>query len=303
MLATKRPDHSRFANTSRSGSQSASPILPARARARARQALRLALVAELGGGEREHLSVQHDQAVETHVLAVEGVAAGYQDRFVVHGRVVHARFVPGRERGAAIQAVTDRRSAVLEQAVGVAVTLAPPPLMIGEQGLPGVLEQAPHPPAPVEKPQHEGADGRLRTIDPGIAAGQQAGKIARLGASCEHRAQVLLRELQVEHSCKAGVIQDIVEPHPEPAELGAGPVAAERGVGPPVHGVEDGVPADDVPDGIERTVVPACVQTRTSSGRRHRWREDGGAPRVWPRRVRRRRRPVGILGRRAHHPA
>ena len=47
---------------------------------------------------------------------------------------------------------------------------------------------------------------------------------------------------------------------PEPAELGARPVAAECGVRPPVHGVVDGVPADDVADRIERAVVAADVQ-------------------------------------------
>ena len=214
MLATNRPDHSRFANTSRSGSHSASPILVARARARARSRWASPSRPSSAAAKRKHLSVQREQAVEPHVLAVEGVAIGDQHRLVVHRRVVHARLVPGRERGAAIQAVADRRGAILQQSVAVAVALAPPPLVIGEQRLPGVREQPPVPPSPVEEPQHEGADGRLGAVDPGVAPGQQAGKIARLGTSREHRAQVLLRKPQVENSRKVRVIEDVVEPHP-----------------------------------------------------------------------------------------
>ena len=63
----------------------------------------------------------------------------------------------------------------------------------------------------------------------GVAARQQAWQIARFDAAREHRPEILLGQLEVEDAGEQRVVQDIVEPHPEPAELAARPVAAERG--------------------------------------------------------------------------
>src|SRR5262249_15167048 len=107
-----------------------------------RESRGLRLMAERAGDGREHFAVERQQAVETDIGAIEAPDVGAEGGFVMDRRVVHARLILGGELGAAVEAAADRRGAVLDEAVSVAVAHPPPPTVVAGEDIVAVAKDA-----------------------------------------------------------------------------------------------------------------------------------------------------------------
>ncbi len=167
-------------------------------------------------------------------------------------RIVHGGLVLGRQLGALVKPVAGvQRRSVGEQASVAQAALRPPPVIVPQQARIGALEEAPVAAPREEGPDHEGADRRLRTVEPSVVAGHQAGEVAGLGLPGEGGLQIVFCPRGLEVAPEPGVEQNVVEPDAEPAELPAVPKPAESGVGPPIDEIVDMVPGHHVMHGLQ----------------------------------------------------
>ncbi len=116
-------------------------------------------------------------------------------------------------------------------------------------------------------PQDEGADRRLRTVDPVVAAGDEAGEIPLRRYRGEHRPDAFPRQFRIEQGAHQGMIEEIVQPDAEAAEFLCHPVAAKRHVGALVDRIEHRVPADQVAQGVKVTLAGKRRRQRRRQGR------------------------------------
>ena len=126
-----------------------------------RQFRGLRIEAQLPRNVREMVALPHEQAVQPHVLHVEGVRRLVERGLVVHGRVVHGGLVHGGELGVHEVPVAHRRRPVLQETVAVAIAGLEPPVEGPAQDRVGPPQQPSVGVAPVDFPQGVGAEGRM----------------------------------------------------------------------------------------------------------------------------------------------
>ena len=204
------------------------------------------VLAQLPRYQAEHLAVQTHQAVQPDILAIQGAAGLVPLRLVMDGRVVHEGLVFRRQLGAEIEAISHRRGAELQNAVAIAVPRPADPGVVGGQHRIGEFQQTSVLAALIYLPCHIGNYGSLRSIDPGIIAGHDAGQVALGRRRRQQRRQAFPRLIGIEQRDQQRVDSGIVQPESEAAELFQVPVAGAGDVGAMIDAVPNGVPAHDV---------------------------------------------------------